>query len=94
MPFPQRPVVGTDGIPKGYLLHMARFWQSNFREDTGEGQFVDVSGAECLMKFIDYNMGWYHMDGKIKERLGKLRSLCFSLHVYQMQRRLYFYGSV
>jgi crotonobetainyl-CoA:carnitine CoA-transferase CaiB-like acyl-CoA transferase len=42
----------------------------NFREDTGEGQFVDVSGAECLMKFIDYNMGWFHMDGKVKERLG------------------------
>lgn len=41
-----------------------------FREDTGKGQFVDVSGAECLMKFIDYNMGWFHMDGKVKERLG------------------------
>jgi len=22
------------------------------------------------MKFIDYNMGWFHMGGKIKERLG------------------------
>ena len=42
----------------------------NFREDTGEGQLVDISGAECMMKFIDYNMGWYHMDGKIKDRLG------------------------
>jgi crotonobetainyl-CoA:carnitine CoA-transferase CaiB-like acyl-CoA transferase len=42
----------------------------NFREDTGRGQFVDVSGAECLMKFIDYNISWYHMDGKVKERLG------------------------
>jgi len=42
----------------------------NFREDTGAGQLVDVSGAECLMKFIDYNMGWFHMDGKVKERLG------------------------
>jgi crotonobetainyl-CoA:carnitine CoA-transferase CaiB-like acyl-CoA transferase len=42
----------------------------NFRGDTGKGQFVDVSGAECIMKFIDYNMGWYHMDGKIKERIG------------------------
>lgn len=42
----------------------------NFREDTGKGQFVDISGAECLMRFIDYNMGWFHMDGKVKERLG------------------------
>jgi crotonobetainyl-CoA:carnitine CoA-transferase CaiB-like acyl-CoA transferase len=42
----------------------------NFREDTGRGQFVDVSGAECIMKFIDYNLSWYHMAGKVKERLG------------------------
>jgi crotonobetainyl-CoA:carnitine CoA-transferase CaiB-like acyl-CoA transferase len=42
----------------------------NFRENTGQGQFVDVSGAECIMKFIDYNISWFHMDGKIKERLG------------------------
>jgi crotonobetainyl-CoA:carnitine CoA-transferase CaiB-like acyl-CoA transferase len=42
----------------------------NFREDTGKGQFVDVSGAECIMKFIDYNISWFHMDGKVKERLG------------------------
>jgi crotonobetainyl-CoA:carnitine CoA-transferase CaiB-like acyl-CoA transferase len=42
----------------------------NFREDTGKGQFVDVSGAECMMKFIDYNISWFHMGGKIKERLG------------------------
>lgn len=42
----------------------------NFRNDTGKGQLVDVSGAECIMKFIDYNMGWYHMEGKVKERIG------------------------
>jgi crotonobetainyl-CoA:carnitine CoA-transferase CaiB-like acyl-CoA transferase len=42
----------------------------NFREDTGKGQFVDISGAECLMRFIDYNIGWFHMDGQVRERLG------------------------
>jgi crotonobetainyl-CoA:carnitine CoA-transferase CaiB-like acyl-CoA transferase len=42
----------------------------NFRCDTGKGQFVDVSGAECIMKFVDYNLGWFHMEGKVKERLG------------------------
>jgi len=42
----------------------------NFREDSGKGQFVDVSGAECIMKFIDYNLSWFHMDGRVKERLG------------------------
>ncbi len=42
----------------------------HFREETGRGQMVDVSGAECIMKFIDYNLGWYHMGGQVKERLG------------------------
>ena len=42
----------------------------NFRTDTGQGQMVDVSGAECIMKFIDYNLSWFHMDGKVKSRLG------------------------
>ncbi|MGP8050296.1 MAG: CaiB/BaiF CoA transferase family protein [Desulfobaccales bacterium] len=42
----------------------------NFRSDTGKGQMVDVSGAECIMKFIDYNLSWFHMEGKVKERLG------------------------
>ena len=42
----------------------------NFRSDTGQGQMVDVPGAECIMKFIDYNLSWFHMDGKVKERLG------------------------
>jgi crotonobetainyl-CoA:carnitine CoA-transferase CaiB-like acyl-CoA transferase len=42
----------------------------NFRTDTGKGQMVDVSGAECIMKFIDYNLSWFHMDGKVKSRLG------------------------
>ncbi len=41
-----------------------------FRQHSGKGQMVDVSGAECIMKFIDYNLSWYHMGGKVKERLG------------------------
>jgi crotonobetainyl-CoA:carnitine CoA-transferase CaiB-like acyl-CoA transferase len=56
----------AEGLYAAYGILLAL----NFREDTGKGQFVDVSGAECIMKFIDYNMNWYHMEGKIKERLG------------------------
>jgi crotonobetainyl-CoA:carnitine CoA-transferase CaiB-like acyl-CoA transferase len=56
----------SEGLFAAYGLLLAL----NFREDTDKGQFVDVSGAECLMKFIDYNIGWFHMDGKVKERLG------------------------
>lgn len=56
----------AEGMFAAYGILMAL----NFREDTGKGQFVDISGAECIMKFIDYNISWFHMDGKIKERLG------------------------
>jgi crotonobetainyl-CoA:carnitine CoA-transferase CaiB-like acyl-CoA transferase len=42
----------------------------NFRTDTGKGQLVDISGAECIMKFIDYNLNWFHMAGRVKSRLG------------------------
>ncbi|MEJ5349200.1 MAG: CoA transferase [Desulfosoma sp.] len=41
-----------------------------YRQQSGKGQMVDVSGAECIMKFIDYNLGWYHLGGAVKERLG------------------------
>ncbi|MDA8308472.1 MAG: CoA transferase [Deltaproteobacteria bacterium] len=49
----------------------------NFRETSGKGQFVDVSGAECIMKFIDYNINWYHMEGRIKERMGNYDQAVF-----------------
>ncbi len=42
----------------------------NFRADTGRGQFVDVSGAEALMKFVDYNITWMHTAGRERRRTG------------------------
>ncbi len=42
----------------------------NFRAETGKGQFVDVSGAEALMKFIDYNITWMHTAGRERQRTG------------------------
>ncbi|MGE5190014.1 MAG: CaiB/BaiF CoA transferase family protein [Gemmatimonadota bacterium] len=42
----------------------------NFRADTGKGQFVDVSGAEALMKFVDYNITWMHTAGRERGRTG------------------------
>ena len=49
----------------------------NFRSGTGKGQMVDVSGAECMMKFIDYNLSWFHMDGKVISRWRRARSRCW-----------------
>jgi len=35
-----------------------------------EGQAVDLSGAESLMMFADYNITWMHTGGKARERVG------------------------
>ncbi len=42
----------------------------NFRAAAGKGQFVDVSGAEALMKFVDYNITWMHTAGRERQRTG------------------------
>jgi crotonobetainyl-CoA:carnitine CoA-transferase CaiB-like acyl-CoA transferase len=48
-----------------------------FRGETGKGQFVDVSGAEALMKFIDYNITWMHTAGKARQRTGNFDPAVF-----------------
>ena len=49
----------------------------NFRAETGKGQFVDVSGAEGLMKFVDYNITWMHTGGKERQRTGNFDPAVF-----------------
>ncbi|MBI5419517.1 MAG: CoA transferase [Deltaproteobacteria bacterium] len=49
----------------------------NFRSESGKGQFVDVSGAEALMKFADYNVTWMHTAGKARERVGNFDPAVF-----------------
>ncbi|MGZ8450148.1 MAG: CaiB/BaiF CoA transferase family protein [Candidatus Deferrimicrobiaceae bacterium] len=49
----------------------------HFRNLTGEGQFIDVSEAESLMSFLDYNCLWYHAMGKTRERVGNFDSAVF-----------------
>jgi crotonobetainyl-CoA:carnitine CoA-transferase CaiB-like acyl-CoA transferase len=41
-----------------------------FRAASGKGQLVDVSGAEAVMMFADYNITWMHTGGKARERVG------------------------
>jgi crotonobetainyl-CoA:carnitine CoA-transferase CaiB-like acyl-CoA transferase len=36
----------------------------------GKGQFVEGTGAEGVMRIIDYNWGWYGMDGSVRPRYG------------------------
>jgi crotonobetainyl-CoA:carnitine CoA-transferase CaiB-like acyl-CoA transferase len=49
----------------------------HFRAETGKGQFVDVSGAEALMKFADYNITWMHTAGKERQRTGNFDPAVF-----------------
>jgi crotonobetainyl-CoA:carnitine CoA-transferase CaiB-like acyl-CoA transferase len=49
----------------------------HFRAETGKGQFVDVSGAEGLMKYIDYNITWMHTAGKERQRTGNFDPAVF-----------------
>lgn len=48
-----------------------------FRAKTGKGQFIDVSGAEGLMKFADYNITWMHTAGKSRRRIGNFDPAVF-----------------
>ena len=63
----------TGGIWGAFSVMAALF----YREKKGEGQFVDVSPAEGLMRFMDYNITWYHMFGKKRERVGNLDKAVF-----------------
>jgi len=47
------------------------------RAATGQGQFVDLSGAEGLMKFADYNITWMHTAGRARERMGNFDPAVF-----------------
>ncbi len=48
-----------------------------YRMETGEGQMVDVSGAEAIMRFVDSYLTCYHMAGYVKGRVGPLDSAAF-----------------
>jgi len=37
---------------------------------SGEGQFVEATGAEAVIRILDYDWAWYGMDGSIRPRYG------------------------
>ncbi|MDR7503148.1 MAG: CoA transferase [Armatimonadota bacterium] len=42
----------------------------HWRERSGRGQMIDVSGAEALMRYLEYTLLLYHAAGEIRPRLG------------------------
>ena len=45
----------------------ALYWRDEF---SGEGQFIEVSGAEALFDILDFDLGWYGFNASIKARTG------------------------
>jgi crotonobetainyl-CoA:carnitine CoA-transferase CaiB-like acyl-CoA transferase len=37
---------------------------------SGRGQFIEATGAEALIRILDYNWAWYGMNGSIRPRYG------------------------
>jgi len=37
---------------------------------SGEGQFVEATSAEAIIRILDYSWAWYSMDGSIRPRYG------------------------
>ncbi len=37
---------------------------------SGEGQFVEATSAEAVIRILDYSWGWFGMDGSIRPRFG------------------------
>jgi len=45
----------------------ALYWRDEF---SGEGQFLEMTGAEAQMDILDFDIGWYGFNGSIKARTG------------------------
>src|SRR5262249_57513401 len=42
----------------------------HWRETSGRGQMIDVSGVEALMRYLEYTLLLYHASREVRERLG------------------------
>jgi len=42
----------------------------HWRETSGQGQMIDISGAEALMRYLEYTLLLYHGSREVRERLG------------------------
>src|SRR6266545_3085335 len=57
--------VGGTGAAIGIMTAL------NYRDKvSGRGQFVEATGAAWVIRILDYNWGWYGIDGSIRPRYG------------------------
>jgi CoA:oxalate CoA-transferase len=53
----------------------------HWRERSGQGQMIDVSGAEALMRYLEYTVLLYHAAGEVRQRLG-IYDLAVSVYTF------------
>ena len=53
----------------------------HWREASGRGQMIDVSGAEALMRYLEYTLLLYHGSREVRERLGGM-DLAVSVYTF------------
>lgn len=53
----------------------------HWRESSGLGQMIDVSGAEALMRYLEYTVLLYHTAGEIRQRMG-IYDLAVSVYTF------------
>jgi len=58
------------GYAGGAWAAFALLGALHHRHETGRGQMIDVTPAEGLMRYLEYTLLWYHIDGKVRERIG------------------------
>ena len=58
------------GYAGGAWAALALLGALHYRHETGRGQMVDVTPAEGLMRYLEYTLLWYHIDGRVRERIG------------------------
>ncbi len=42
----------------------------HWRQASGRGQMIDISGAEALMRYLEYTVLLYHTTGQVRQRTG------------------------
>ncbi len=58
------------GYAGGAWAAFALLGALHYRHETGRGQMVDVTPAEGLMRYLEYTLLWYHIDQRVRERIG------------------------
>jgi crotonobetainyl-CoA:carnitine CoA-transferase CaiB-like acyl-CoA transferase len=60
---------------------MATLAALHWRQTSGQGQLIDVSGAEALMRYLEYTLLLYHTHGEVRPRMG-IYDLAVSVYTF------------